>query len=78
MVFICCARAPVSLSLAWGYIATNKALADAYAANVLPVIRELRRAGATSLHQIAKALNAAGMLRRRQCHGNSSSMRLAE
>jgi hypothetical protein len=41
--------------------ATNKALADTYAANVLPVIRELRRAGATSLHQIAKALNARGL-----------------
>jgi DNA invertase Pin-like site-specific DNA recombinase len=41
--------------------ATNKALADAYAANVLPVIREIRRAGATSLHQIAEALNARGI-----------------
>jgi DNA invertase Pin-like site-specific DNA recombinase len=38
-------------------VVTNRALADAYAANVLPVIREIRRAGATSLHQIAKALN---------------------
>jgi hypothetical protein len=28
--------------------ATNRALADAYAANVLPVIREIRRAGAKS------------------------------
>ena len=34
-------------------VATDKALADAYAANVLPVIREIRRPGATSLHQIA-------------------------
>jgi DNA invertase Pin-like site-specific DNA recombinase len=41
--------------------ATNKALAGAYAANVLPVIREIRRAGATSLHQIADALNARGI-----------------
>jgi hypothetical protein len=41
--------------------ATNKALAVAYAANVLPVIREIRRAGATSLHQIAEALNARGI-----------------
>jgi hypothetical protein len=38
-----------------------KAHADAYAANVLPVIREIRRAGATSLHQIAEALNARGI-----------------
>ncbi len=42
-------------------VASNKALADAYAANVLPVIREIRRAGATSLHQIADALNARGI-----------------
>jgi Recombinase len=33
----------------------------AYAANVLPVIREIRRAGVTSLHQIAAALNARGI-----------------
>jgi DNA invertase Pin-like site-specific DNA recombinase len=42
-------------------VVTNKALADAYATNVLPVIREIRGAGATSLHQIAKALNARGI-----------------
>jgi hypothetical protein len=42
-------------------VASNKALADAYVANVLPVIREIRRAGATSLHQIADALNACGI-----------------
>ena len=39
-------------------VASIKALADQHAANVLPVIREIRRAGATSLHQIADALNA--------------------
>jgi hypothetical protein len=38
--------------------ASNKAMANQYAANVLPVIPEMRRAGATSLHQIADALNA--------------------
>jgi DNA invertase Pin-like site-specific DNA recombinase len=42
-------------------VTTNKRLADAYAANVLPVIREIRRAGAKSLHQIAEALNARGI-----------------
>jgi DNA invertase Pin-like site-specific DNA recombinase len=42
-------------------VASNKALADAYAANVLPVIREIRRAGARSLHQVADALNARGI-----------------
>jgi DNA invertase Pin-like site-specific DNA recombinase len=35
--------------------ATIKALADQHATNVLPIIREIRRAGATSLHQIAEA-----------------------
>jgi Recombinase len=39
----------------------NKALADAYATNVLPVIREIRPSGATSLHKIAEALNARGI-----------------
>jgi DNA invertase Pin-like site-specific DNA recombinase len=38
-----------------------KALADRHAANVLPVIRELQRTGATSLRQIADALNARGI-----------------
>jgi hypothetical protein len=42
-------------------VASNKASADACAANVLPVIREIRRPGATSLHQIADALNARGI-----------------
>jgi Recombinase len=35
--------------------------ADEHAANVLPVIRELQRVGATSLRDIADALNARGM-----------------
>jgi hypothetical protein len=35
--------------------------ADHYAANVLPVIRAIQRAGAQSLHQIADALNARGI-----------------
>ena len=38
--------------------ASIKMLADRHAANVLPVIREIQRAGAPSLHQIADALNA--------------------
>jgi Recombinase len=41
--------------------ASIKALADRHAANVLPIIREIQRAGATSLHQIADALNARGI-----------------
>lgn len=42
-------------------VASLKAMADQRAVNVLPVIREIRRAGATSLHQIADALNARGI-----------------
>src|ERR1700740_1047831 len=42
-------------------VASIKALADQHAANVLPIIREIRRAGATLLHQIADALNARGI-----------------
>jgi DNA invertase Pin-like site-specific DNA recombinase len=38
-----------------------KAEADRFAANVLPVIREAQRAGATSLRAIAQALNARGI-----------------
>ena len=35
--------------------------ADRHAANVLPVIAEVRRAGATTLRDIAEALNARGV-----------------
>jgi DNA invertase Pin-like site-specific DNA recombinase len=42
-------------------VASIKGLADQRAANLLPVIREIQRAGATSLHQIASALNARGI-----------------
>jgi DNA invertase Pin-like site-specific DNA recombinase len=38
-----------------------KSVADAHAANVLPIIREAQRAGASTLRQIAEALNARGI-----------------
>jgi hypothetical protein len=38
-----------------------KAQADKYAANVLPIIREAQKAGATTLREIADALNARGI-----------------
>jgi hypothetical protein len=38
-----------------------KALADRNAANVLPIIREVQKAGAVSPHQIADALNKRGV-----------------
>ena len=42
-------------------VASIKAAADHNASNVLPVIREIQRAGAMSLHKIADALNARGI-----------------
>lgn len=42
-------------------VASLKTMADHHAANVLPIIREIERSGATSLHQIAAALNARGI-----------------
>ena len=40
---------------------TIEATADQHAANVLPVIQAIRRAGATTLREIAEALNARGV-----------------
>jgi DNA invertase Pin-like site-specific DNA recombinase len=40
---------------------TIGAAADSHAANVLPIIREIRKAGATTLREIAEALNARGV-----------------
>ncbi len=42
--------------------ATVQADADRHAANVLPIIREAQRAGATTLREIAEALNARGIV----------------
>ena len=39
----------------------NEAAADQHAANVLPIIRQIKRAGATTLREIADALNARGV-----------------
>ncbi len=41
--------------------AVTKARADAFARNVLPIIREVRGAGVTSLSGVARALNARGV-----------------
>jgi hypothetical protein len=37
-----------------------KSEADRYAANVLPIIRQAQKAGARTLREIAKVLNARG------------------
>jgi Recombinase len=42
-------------------VAEITAQADQRAANVVPLIREIRKAGATSLRQIADALHARGI-----------------
>jgi DNA invertase Pin-like site-specific DNA recombinase len=55
-------------------VASIKALADQHAANVLPVIRDIRRAGVTSLHQIADALNARGVTTARGGRWHASSV----
>lgn len=41
--------------------AANKARANQFAANALPVVESIRKAGITSLHGIAKALNDRGV-----------------
>ena len=42
-------------------VASIKAGADQHAANVLPIIREAQKAGATTLRALAEALNARGI-----------------
>jgi hypothetical protein len=42
-------------------VASIKSGADKHAANILPVIREAQKAGASTLRQIAEALNARGV-----------------
>jgi DNA invertase Pin-like site-specific DNA recombinase len=42
-------------------VATNQAAADAFAANVLPIIRQIQATGATTYRAIAEALNARGI-----------------
>jgi DNA invertase Pin-like site-specific DNA recombinase len=56
-------------------IGVVKAEADRYAANVLPIIREAQKAGATTLRDIADALNARGVATARggQWHAKSVS-----
>jgi DNA invertase Pin-like site-specific DNA recombinase len=41
--------------------AVRSAAADRHAANVLPIVDEIRRGGATSLRQVAAALTARGL-----------------
>jgi DNA invertase Pin-like site-specific DNA recombinase len=52
-----------------------KANADRHAANVMPVVREIQRAGATSLRDIATALNARGITSPRGGPWHATSVR---
>jgi len=42
-------------------VAANKANAERFAANVLPIIREIQASGVTTLRGVARALNARGV-----------------
>jgi hypothetical protein len=42
-------------------VAALKAEADRQAANILPIIEQIKRSGATTLRSIAEALNARGI-----------------
>lgn len=41
--------------------AANRMAADAFAANVLPIVRQIQAAGATTHRAVAAALNARGI-----------------
>jgi hypothetical protein len=58
---------------------TIGAAANNHAANVLRIIREIRKAGATTLREIADALNARGVARARgsKCYAMTASIVLA-
>ncbi len=42
-------------------VAANRKAADAFAANVLPIVRQIQAAGATTFRAIAEALNDRGV-----------------
>lgn len=54
--------------------AGNKAAADRFAANVAPVIQQIRASGATSLRAIAAALNARGVATARGGQWNATQV----
>jgi DNA invertase Pin-like site-specific DNA recombinase len=62
-----------------GAVEAVKTEADRDAANILPIIREAQKAGATTLRQIAEALNARGVATARggQWHAKSVSIERA-
>ena len=55
--------------------ATQRAEADAFAANVLPIIRQIEAAGATTHRAIAEVLNARGVRTARGGEWHGSTVR---
>jgi recombinase len=55
--------------------AANRATADAFTTNVLPVVRELQASGTTTTRAIAKALNACGIRTARSGTWHHSTVR---
>jgi DNA invertase Pin-like site-specific DNA recombinase len=55
--------------------AANRAMADQFAANILPVLRDIQATGRTSLREIAAMLNARGVRTARGGLWGSSSVR---
>jgi DNA invertase Pin-like site-specific DNA recombinase len=53
----------------------NRAAADQHAANVLPIVREIQKSGATTLRDIAAALNARGIATARGGGWHSTTVR---
>ena len=56
-------------------VAVNRAAADAFAANVLPVVRQIQATGATTSRAISEALNARGIRTARGGAWYSSTVR---
>ncbi len=67
-------RTNLAEAQAMGAAATSQA-ADAFAANVLPVVRELRAAGVVTVRAIAAALNARGIRTARGGEWHHSTVR---
>lgn len=67
-------RTNLSLAQALG-VAANRENANAYAANVLPIIHQIQASGATTLRAIAEALNARGIQTARGGHWHPATVK---
>ncbi len=56
-------------------VAANRQAADAFAANVLPIVRQIQAAGVTTFRAIAKALNDRGVRTARRGDWHDSTVR---